>query len=74
MDEKQINFSVDEINEAWSQLLSQYIMTKITLEKSHKSLEIEIEKRLSEIASLKLQLNDAQLLIYSLQGKEAIDG
>lgn len=58
--------NLDDINRAWSELLSNYVIAKLTLEKQNKQLE-------EQNKSLKAQLHQAQIDLLAAQGKAIIN-
>lgn len=60
-------FTVDEISKAWYDILSQYVIAKMALQK-------QIDQLLIENEDLKTKLHQSELNLISSQAKSVIDG
>lgn len=69
----EFNFDINELNRAWTVLLEQYVMAKLTLENQNKQLQEDISKATVESTDLKIQLHKAQLDLIAAQAKQIID-
>jgi hypothetical protein len=65
--------NVDDLNQAWSTLLSQLVTSKLILEKQVQQLHLENNGLLGQNKDLRAELHKAQANLLAAQGKTAID-
>lgn len=72
-DENEPLFDLRDVNLEWSDVLSQYLIAKITLQKQNQQLETDYKQLKIANDNLKAQLHQAQLDLVRAQGKAIID-
>ena len=71
---QQLPFDLNELNQAWSALLSQFVVAKLALKKQNEQLQADYDQIEIAYNDLKAQLHQAQIDLIAAQGTAIITG
>lgn len=66
-------FNTEELNRAWCDLISKYVMIKVALEKELAAMRADNERLQISNEDLQARLHQAELDLIAVRGKQVID-